>query len=210
MPKNLTPAGGWAENVAVPVDADPRNAASVEVPFQALVDRNDFLRALLRDDAAASVYLDPRSAGQSGDWLPVGVGSIQSQSNNASLWFDLAAYLPNGARITNIQVLIDEGAARASGSRAALRLAQKSIDWASVTPPISEAELGYSESAGGSGVHYIVIAAGNAGPSWSPVTIDKSQGNYSLRIQAGSDGGAHAPDTVHGIRVLYEAPEARR
>lgn len=39
MPKNIVEDGIWDTNISVPVDADPRNALSVEVPYQSLTDR---------------------------------------------------------------------------------------------------------------------------------------------------------------------------
>lgn len=43
MPKDLTDVSQWEEDVEVPVDTDPADAASVEVGFQALTDRSRWL-----------------------------------------------------------------------------------------------------------------------------------------------------------------------
>lgn len=211
MPKNLTPAGGWAENVAVPVDADPRDAESVEVPFQALTDRTQYLRNQLEQDSASVVHIDP-FAGQSGGWASGGIISgVESTGILARLFFDLAAYLPDGARVLDIELMATEGAGRPLGSRLNLGLARKTVDW-STPADVPEVALGYSESGGGSGFRVIALSDGVnwGGSAWAPITINKAQNAYTLRVTAGVDGGAHAPDTVHAIRVLYEAPEARR
>ena len=47
MPTNLSETATFDSPIAVPIDADPGNAASVQAPFQALTNRTAFLKGVL-------------------------------------------------------------------------------------------------------------------------------------------------------------------
>ena len=214
MPKDLTDSSTFTAPVSVPVDSDPRNAASVETPFQALANRTRYLLNQIETDGALEVELSPISGvqGETGisAWdygAGVGAPSVDSAANGSELYFDLAKYLPDGATITDIDVMVTEGAARSLGSRMSVSLQVSTPTWTGGGSTATTLYL--SETSGGGGDEIFSISDEvNAGISWVNVTIDKTTKAYTLVIRAGTDG-SHNADRVKHIRVHYTAPAAK-
>lgn len=213
MPKNLTDTSAFTDPIVVPVDSDPRNSASVETGFQGLANRTRYLLNQLETDGALEVNISPIDGlqGEVGvsEWdYGAGVGdpSVDSAANGSELYFDLAKYLPAGATVTDIEVMVDEGAARSLGSRMSVSLQVTTPTWTGSGS--TSTTLYLSETGGGATSKIFAISDGvNAGTAWTNITIDKTK-LYTLVVRAGTDGG-HVSDRVKAIRVIYTAPAAK-
>ena len=215
MPTNLTDVSTFTDPVAVPVDSDPRNAASVETPFQALANRTRYLLNQIETAGALIVHLSPAAGLQESfgvsEWdYGIGVGdpSVDSVDNGSELHFDLAQYLPDGATITDIDIMATEGAARALGSRMSVSLQVQTPTWTGSGS--TAVTLYYSETGGGATSKIFSISDGvNAGTAWASQVVTKGTKSYTLVVRAGTDGGGHTGDRIEAIRVHYTAPAAK-
>ncbi len=147
MPTNLTDVSTFTDPVAVPVDGDVRNAASVQTPFQALANRTRKLIDRLGGIAGSSeityeaakartkfisalnaVSMWNHTAGSGGDgapgWRPVPQGSDPNQAfvmttflSAEAVYLAISEHIPRDAVITAIRVRVKPGAARTGANR---------------------------------------------------------------------------------------------
>lgn len=216
MPKTLTDVASW-DDVVVPVDSDARNAASVETPFQALANRtkvlqNDFVltgsQVVNIPPVAATPHTPQGGVAPAWQMLSGNPRTVQSKVDEAKLVVDLAAYLPDGAALTEIEVDINEGSTRSDGDRSEIRLI--------VTPSVGGLDSQYScesDTTVNGGSTTVLSDHRNAISSseWfvPPMTIDKSTHSYFLVITAGKDSpSGHASDDIEGVRLYFNAPNA--
>ena len=220
MPKNLTDASTYSSPIAVPVDSDPRNAASVETPFQQLANRTKYLADRVGGSGGGSewVYDDaPRSrtrivspfafmegklaTGDAQLWtvaafVSTGTGySRTSQADRAQLVADISHWLPIFANLTRVQVLVAPGAARGTvGDRVTVSLFRQTPSFSTPAIPVADGPIGEATDDGTTNVQ--VIDTG---------VIDEDVDRASqlcLRIVAGADGGTNKDD-VHSILLTY-------
>lgn len=137
-----------------------------------------------------------------GTWNEDGTAQdrVYSQTNFAMWSFDIGAYLPSGAVLQNIEVLLQQGGSRTGINRAGCRFGSSSVNalWAA---PASPTFNDFIEYAGESTTAWEVVDLSN-NAAWSNLTIDNQLSQYTLIIQAGSDG-AHVSDQIGSIRITY-------
>lgn len=213
MPKNLTESSTFPSIVTVPVDADPADAASVEVPFQALADRTRFLRDYCTDQgvqlpaallwgrylhAASIVVNDPAVWARSQNRI---VGS----SDFTAGYFDLTPLLPRNASIARLRALVDPGVARAGESnRMRLRLLRTSYGISFGSPAESELEIAAARDDGTADLQWIEIDL-VAGAGVEPVA---GGATWIAEVRTGVDASMNA-DAIHALYVEFTAATIR-
>lgn len=204
MPKNLTdnPAAAFG-TVTVPVDTDPRNAASVEDPFQQLADRTRFNYERFTENPGAvtldgSIYQQIRYVGGThanphknayNEWINV-LGGFRSQVNVAQLIYDLTPFLGRFESIVRARVLVKPGAARATvGDRIQITLGGHSygVSFGSPSGP-SFTGHGTETDDGTTDLQWVTFDFSGA-----PLAVS-SLATWLLELTAGVDAGANNDD----------------
>lgn len=210
MPTNLIEADVFTDPIAVPVDADPANAASVVVPFQGLANRTRNLKNYCtsvgvqlpgpvthtkRYGPASCVFEVPASWTRTEE-------RVRSETNLARTYVDLSD-LPRAGSILRVRVLVDPGIARAT-----------------VTDRIRVAlfrhEYGASYAAPSTAIPLVIEARddGTANLQW--VLLDLSSAPevvsvgaaWTVEVLTGIDSGANK-DLVYALAVEFNADTVR-
>lgn len=228
MPKNLTDVQQWA-TVAVPVDSDTADAASVETPFQILGDRARYLLGLLSGMRVANWFDSDVSAISPGTFCSVAnVMDICYDADEDRFW----AIDDDGAVVCTIDPsLASPGASAGGGAMAWYDETNDPLDgalWAASGSSVGIASgNGFVVAVSNSNSGQIAMSSGYLGtwnaqtPSssaaWRVATFDPAS---SLFIIAGNSGtpvhvstspnGASWVDktTASGFSVVGEAPRA--
>lgn len=218
MPKNLTDSSAFTSPIVVPVDADPADAASVEVGFQALANRTRLLleRTGGFDGSDEFAYIDSlgdpttvsrtrglpifSSAPLDGWEFEPGTGRLSSldQGREVVLPIDLET----DSVIQSIRALVIPGASRAlDDNRMRIFLRIRAADYSAGT--ITETvEL---EATSNSGSAWQVILSGN-----DAITVNRESTTYELVIVSGNDApSGHSADKVLAAGVYYSVPGPR-
>lgn len=206
MPKNLTDVDAFTSPVAVPVDSDTANAASVETGFQALSDRTRYVYNVLNNEewvtSPASRYLVLAAAGlfagQNG-WQSASAGFASialSTVDNAGAHLTLNRVLPSDAVLDRVDVLVNPGAARASGSNMSVSLWEMpAYDFGSPPAAPTGNLLADVEDDTTTALQVITL-------SGLAYTLDSQTDGLVLSVHAGATAGA-SPDHVHALRFIY-------
>ena len=218
MPKNLTDVATFTDPVSVPVDTDARNAASVEVPFQALANRTRQLKDQLETSIVPgtgefiypsnpllptrTIELDPMSM-QGADWgTETGFQHREAQLGaREHLYLDLGGVLPSDAYVISLQAIVKPAAARGALDRMRLALYAVTADWSTYAALslISEA----ADDDGTTDWQGLSIS-----PTEAVFTtdVDFSARRYLVRIAAGN---GTAGDLVRAVRINFSDPGPR-
>lgn len=185
MPTDLVETATFTDPIAVPVDADPANAASVETPFQGLANRTRWMVDVVARSAQGILW-------DLGTWT-FSTGGHLSTADGEFIWLH-APPLPPGAEITSVDVNVDPGAARSSGSRMEVRLQSQAAATGAVTTHVTQ------EDTINTTVPHLITATPGA-----PLAVDDATLRYFVAIESGTDG-AHVPDRMISVVWHYTAP----
>lgn len=156
-----------------------------------------------------TIHLVPSDASNYGssDWgfIAGGRDAILSAANGANLIYSLAGIVPSGAEITDVDVMVRPGAARASASRVEVELIRSTPDWGTPGIPTQSSPTGgYGEDDGTTSDQVIALTVSGIGDA-----EDHESRALFLRVRSGVDGGAHNPDRVYAIRIVFRDPGPR-
>lgn len=196
MPKDLVDVDAFTSPITVPVDGDPRNALSVEVPFQALADRTRHVFSRFDgngeiDLPAPLSWIGYVGAGalqletlNNADFLPAR-GALDVRRNFGLAWWDLSR-LPRHASIVRVRVLLNPGVARAGTNRMKVEL-QRDNYGVSFAKPISVTTtvVGSVFDDGTTDLQWVTIDL-----SGSPVAVSAGA-QWSLEVAAGNDAATN-------------------
>lgn len=198
MPKNIVDLHEFTTPVQVPVGTDPRNAASVETPFQALANRTEFLRERIQPQRTVELRLSLYEAIQHGPWTwstPFGnyLETSDSSLGTALVW-PLRGRIPTGAEIQTIQAIVDMGEAATAGMT--LRVLARSFNFStpSTLPSSTPAPLGTKTTSG--------LGLIDSGPVSHTVSDDEEL-FLMLAPRSNESPPLSPPDRAYAARVLY-------
>lgn len=223
MPKNLTDVDEFTDPVSVPVDSDPRNANSVEVPYQALANRTRNLDNRLSPievnvTDGEWVYENPKSrtvlvplanyivnsaddadvdpvTGVAGTTIPI---HLRIESN---LHVAFPLDLPDGAVITRCRAGVTHDVSHGTASK--LELMRQLIDRTGTLEDSDLLTVVDEVSAGtGSGPHILDITGLSE-------TVDNTFHYLYLRFQSGDNAAGTDPDRILWLDVVYDDPGPR-
>lgn len=183
-----------------------------------LADWANYLAAIITSDEE-HVYQSPKSrtveiwptAGTTGAWVldqivvSGTVPTLLSQENGGHTYFPLAYFVPTGAVITAIEVLLTAGTnTRDPGDRASIGIGVLDNDWDTPDTEDNAGVVGFTEADGTVGLQLIQ----STGLSYS---VDHGGGGSigAIRVTSGDDGGAHNSDRLWGVRVTFDDPGPR-
>lgn len=200
MPKNLTDVSFFDAPISVPVSADPRNAASVENPFQQLANRTRFLLNAITVGGALTdrtIFLGTPAA--RGDWTKTLTMYIQSNANTQLLVVCISDHLPSGAILKEVAAVVKPGAARAGADRMLMKILRwdlTAIAGAGSDPATTQ--LGSDQFDAGSNARQLITQSGLS------ETIDRDLNAVVMQLQAGNTGGTGGQeDRFYALRLTY-------
>lgn len=142
-------------------------------------------------------------SGATRGWSPFNAGAdyghVMSVENGSQLFFDIGSSVPDGCTITDIDIVVEPGAARAGSNRCNMTLAV--IAQATGAPGTHTTTRPFSPDFiydNGTTTAQVVASDGALAE-----VVDKSAKIYTLMVQSGVDGGAHTPDLFKGVFVTY-------
>lgn len=186
MPKDLTDVDEFTDPISVPVDSDPRNAASVETPFQGLANRTRNLKGIIDPDSPVlRTIMIPLSSAQNiynGTSLRISHtssgGEIISEVNTNVDQIRFPLYLPSGAEVDRVRM----GAERSTTNAVEVHLVRITPDKA--TPAAGsrvEVATGSSTTSGA-----VIVDTG----SGIGEVIDNEDHEYFIGATVQQDGGS--------------------
>lgn len=199
MPKDLVDLDVFTNPVRVPVGTDPRNAASVETPFQALANRTEFLRERIQPQRTVELRLSLYEAIQHGPWTwstPVGnyLQTTSGNGNSTNLVWPLRGRIPAGAEIQRIQAIVDMGEAAAGGmTLSALSRVFNFLSPATVPSSAGPIVTATKTTAG--------VGLIDSGPV--SYTVSDSEELLLMLAPRSNEPTLSPPDRVYAARVLY-------
>jgi len=224
MPQNITDVSTFTDPVTAPADGDALDAASIITNgIQAAANRTRYLVDRVGGAAGTGEfgYADsPRARVRTLSPFMMTEGALgagtqfwtvanfasggtsrarTSQLDRAILVDDVARYLPIGASLTGVEVMVAPGIARATvGDRITVTLTRHTPDWVTTPSPIPAAVDVFTATDDGL-LPAQVIASGAIAEN-----ISRSV-NHVLRIVAGVDAGTNKDD-VFAIRLSFTVP----
>lgn len=127
-------------------------------------------------------------------------GSMGFYTNNDTAYLDLALYLPDGASLVSVDMLINPGAARAGANRTYVAVGTRTVDWTPASP--SAGTWSYTQEYDDTTTDLQVVTVTPA----SPIVCDKTAGvTLNLVVGCGNDANAN-PDVVHAFQLNYTMP----
>lgn len=207
MPKNLVDVSSFTDPIVVPVDADPANAASVEVGFQGLANRTRHLAN--RFDVNGQIvlpaplqYTARLTAAElvpiSGTWTRPDYTEAVGGSIAASAAWDITSLVPYVGSIVRVRVLVDPELARTVlDGRVQVALVSRSYGVSYAAPAITTTTEGALEDDDGTAaLQWITVTPA------SPVAV--SGKTWAIQVATGATGtGA---DKFHACAVEYSVP----
>lgn len=202
MPANIVDVSTFTDPATRPADSDVANAASVEAPFQAAANRTRFLKDvldnLLAETAAPRVFgigcFRPDTPTQWDTTLTgAGAGHLAAPSiDNALGHFEIEG-LPNGATVTQVEVMIGT-----SGSRAAANRWQASLYHAKrLFGSLSSSAPQVSTTINDLGVSGLALMG------WAGLTEAIAEGSALVVQIEAPEGTLAAGDYLYGVRVHF-------
>lgn len=189
MPANLTDSNAFTTPVQVPTDSDDAGLTYLLTAFQALANRTHFLNKLANDVTERTFVVSPHQAQFTTGWTRSNT-SLTSTTNNAPLYLHLD-FLPNGAVLKRVRVLVTPGANTMS-----MDIRSRTLDF--VTPG-SGSDIGIELGTTTSGTALQVLTS-----TLLSETIDRSGGkNYVTVITANSSAGS-SNDTLWGFQIVAD------
>lgn len=177
----------WLSGLAGYIDQDN---AEFTYPVVTLRTVHILPTAGVSPDGSWGIYSSDRGVAESGD-------------DAEYLLFDLAQYLPSGAEITDLDVMVKPGAVRTGIQRMIVSLVRSTPDWGTPGLP-TDAALASAGDDGTIDDQVIALSVpGTANPEAHSVRA------LRLAVKSGDDGGAHAADRVYAIRVVFRDPGPR-
>jgi hypothetical protein len=157
----------------------------------------------LRWDTAADGTAPQWSMGRD----PSSSAYLLSRSDYGVVVLPLTPYLRRGMVLSEVKIAYKPGAARTGGSRSQAGVWREVPDFSVASNnPVGASIVGAVKSCDTTaGEQFITLATAEIG---DPV-IARESGSYKLGIYAGSDGGAHVPDKIYGIRLSFIDPGPR-
>lgn len=140
------------------------------------------------------------------EWVRVDAdmgGTLSSLGDDVIAYCDVGRFLPHGATLTKVRLLVTPGAARGTvADRVTLDMESRAHTFTG-TP------------AQGSGTSIISAATDDGTANTQSiesgtlsVTID-SETHYAVRITAGNDGGGHNNDSIYALHLVFTDPGPR-
>jgi len=132
---------------------------------------------------------------------------LRSTVDSGLVGFSLNRFVPHGATITAVRVVVQPGAAsRGSGQEMKISLHKSTLDWATATltgSTIVSRVAADTITTQVVSINGLITEMNNqvllAGVPWSTGVSEE----LILMVQAGNDGGAHNPDTLLGVQVAW-------
>lgn len=191
----------WIAYFAAIIDADEEHT------YQAPKPRETTLSLLGRVPAV------PMDAGQTPDdadvtWFTSESTGVRSNSNEARILIPLD-FLPDGAVVTAVRLLVDPGVARATvANRMRLDVHRQDVTWGSATiggtVALGNETNGHAVDDGTTNQQEIIIDAFD-----ETLTISKATGRlHYIFVQAGNDAGSNRDDVL-ALRVDWTDPGPR-
>jgi len=231
MPENITDLLVFTDPIAVPVDADTRNAASAKTPWQALSDRTRnlanrtggllgageaaYLNAAGVATPRARVIIVPAFAGFGafGQWsgsifgvAPTQGWRIKSEANTAQWFFPLSRYVPKGGVVNEIAVMIAPGLARAVQTTVPGDNGRMTLHYFDQTlvwgvSEVYAGPLAAIEDDGTVNLQALTLPGGPLGLTIDPTTTT----NRVVVVTAGNTGGVNKDDVI-AMRLTLTDP----
>lgn len=219
MPVNITDVDTFTDPIVAPADSDPADRTYVLTIAQGVANRTRHLANRIGGAGGAGEWLYPAARTRTmwvpgidfqpshtllsaaPDWNANGDVSRTSRDDALTCALNVTTSLQTGQVLTRIDLLVDPGAARGSGSRLSAALARYDYP----TPPTAAAPtlvpLASAEQASsGHALQYLVFAVSFA--------IARATGVFHLLVTSGNDG-AHVPDVLYGAFLTFTDPGPR-
>lgn len=142
-------------------------------------------------------------AGVTRGWSPFNAspdeGHVESVENGSRLYFDIGSSVPDGCTITDIDIVVEPGAARSGSNR--INMTFVVIAQATGAPGTHTRTAPFSPDT----IYDNATATAQVIQSDGALSevVDKSASIYTLMVQSGVDGGSHNPDTIKGVFITY-------
>lgn len=131
--------------------------------------------------------------------------SVETSTNQAVLVVDLGAHVPSECVITDVEVILTPGAARATVSaRMSVEIEKQEV---TVGGGVVSSVLAAVTDDGTANLQAVSVTASTS-PAWADVTVDRSTEQLLLSIDASADAVSNA-DQVQAIHVTFTDPGPR-
>lgn len=211
MPQNITDVDTFTDPVTAPADGDPLNAASIITNgIQPLSNRTRNLANRTGGGAGTSewtyedaprtreVIIGSRNGNGEPGWTYNLIDRATCSTNIHDLFIDLDPFLPSGAVLKKVEMLVKPGTAQSSGNRMELSVWKTDMGAAFTTPADpTDTQIGSTGEDAGSNAYQVV------GIGTVTDTIDKSTYTYVAHVRAGQGAGSTA-DWFFALRLTFE------
>ena len=227
MSQNITDVDTFTNPIVIPADSDPADLTYIETMAQGLANRTRYLNERLNESTppTRTIFIGAMhaqiqvSTTPTPQWSTVVTGSsptkgylLGSKNNGALLMFPLTQFVPSGATITQISVVVTPGAARTAqtsspgdNGRMYIEYYHNRLDTSG--PAMTCVGPSHAvEDAGGTSLQLITMS------SISELIQADQQAGYSfadyVMVTAGNDAGTNI-DLVWGMQVIFSDPGLR-
>lgn len=200
MPSNITDVDTFTDPIVGPADADPADRTYLMTGLQGLANRTRRLVNMLGGSGAATVertiYVGPtafRTAASQGIFA-----YVLLNQNDQPAFADVADFLPSGAILKSVHVLVKPGFARGAGDAMLFKLFRQQMTAFPGADPTAT-QLGGDDEDDGSNGRQLVGVSGLA------ETIDRDVNAITVQLQAGNDAGTGGrEDRIYGLKLVFD------
>ena len=217
MPADIVDVNAFTSPVVRPVDSDPRNAASVFTPFQALSDRTRRLLNIAQGtENVESAQSFKRVVGAEWFDAPTNPGGvIRWELSGSNAWAATAAgvgnvrgslndLLPEGCTITRLRAMVTPATARTGANRMLLELRRVTY-----TLPAAPAVTPASDSSAVVFSAFDDLTTAQQMIDSTVISEPISKSTIDLVVSVASGTGGSAGDLVHMLEITYTDPGRR-
>lgn len=191
MPANITDVDAFTTPVVVPVGSDAAGLTYITPAYQALANRTHYLNKLANDVTTRTFVVSPWECTWTSGWTP-SASSLLSTTNSAELRMSLD-FLPNGALLRRIRVLVTPGA-----NTMDVTLSKRTLTFTGSPSAGSNTNVFIGASSG------TALQAIDIDLTGLEETIDRAGGtHFSLQLTANSGAGA-SNDTLWGFQIVAD------